>query len=166
MGWDTSAVFVAGRKSAEVLALLAEGVAVEPSGDPVTGDVATSLEGINVLYAAETGNWCQVWDPCGGYAMNGTQTLASGGTRALGVLFASLSGTYGFFLIEDGAVVRNVIVCEGELAVDEGEPLPAESTIDMPFGLDDDSLWAVIEAVTGLTFQFEQMYTVHPISVR
>ncbi|MBB5868275.1 hypothetical protein F4553_001654 [Allocatelliglobosispora scoriae] len=170
MGWNTSAVFVADRTPQQALTLLVGDEHADQVGELVTADAATSGLRGDVLYAAQTGGWSQVWDPSMRYAMGIGQAAAgdrigiAAGTRILTVIFASVSSTYGFEVFDDGALTRAVVYADGEPVVESGEPLPVESTITLPsWGPDEDFVWSVIEAVTGFGHQDEQLFAVHQL---
>lgn len=152
MGWNTSALFVKGEDG---LALLEPHATA--TGQAVTGDVATSRFSNNVFYVAQSGQWQQIWDPSAAHVFN-----AKPGKDTLTAVFSSVTSTYGFILIEGGKLTRQVVFTDGELTIDEGLPLVFEATIPLPsWGPDEDWLWAIIEHVTGVTFDVDQSYAVY-----
>jgi hypothetical protein len=66
---------------------------------------------------------------------------------------------YGFAYFVDGDLRRQIIYNEGEIALEEGDPLPVETTMEFPsWGPDEEFIWAVIHAITGTTFDESVRY--------
>jgi hypothetical protein len=153
MGWNTSALFVRGE---DALSLLP----VSTTATGTTADVyqATTSSGSgDVFYVAQTGEWQQLWDPSMTYVVDSQL-----GRNTLSVFFSSVSSSYGFTLVEEGTLVRRAVYADRELVVSEGEPLPIESQIPVPsWGPDEDWVWAIVNDVTGLTYDEDQTFDVH-----
>ncbi|WP_084965003.1 hypothetical protein [Thermoactinospora rubra] len=170
MGWNTSALFVRGRSIAEVVGALSDDSDYAPSGERLSADHAWSHSPGQRLYLAVENGWCQVWDTDQRIVTDIDRRLESGalttlkGTRALAVLFSSVSSIYGLWLYDDGTLVRSSVFHNGEPVVDVGTPLPVESQVEMPsWGPDEDFLWAVINEVTGLTADIDQLFEVYEL---
>lgn len=168
MGWNTSALFVRGRSIDEVVACLPDDTDYLPSGDRSSADQAWSNRPWQRLHLADTAGWCQMWDPAQRIPTDIDNLLKTGalgalkGTRALAVLFSSVSSIYGLWLHDDGELVRGMLFHDGEPVVDLGEPLPVEARVDIPeWGPDEDFLWAFINDVTGLTATVDQVFEVY-----
>ncbi|TDD06588.1 hypothetical protein E1292_14830 [Nonomuraea deserti] len=173
MGWNTSALFVRGRSIDEVVGSLPGDAGFVPSGERLSADHAWRHTPGQRLYLAEAGGWCQMWDTDQRISLDVGDLLESGalttlkGTRALAVLFAGVSGVYGWWLYDDGALVRGVVFQDGEPVVDVGEPLAVESRAGIPpWGPDEDFLWTVINDVTGLTATVDQLFDVYAVAER
>ncbi|MEU8239054.1 hypothetical protein AB0C07_12470 [Actinoplanes missouriensis] len=83
---------------------------------------------------------------------------------ALVVFLSSVSSTYGFTLFRNGERTRHYVYADGVAVEDEGTPLPVESEIALPsWGLDEDFLWSIITAVTGLRYDEKLQYRVYPV---
>jgi hypothetical protein len=146
MGWNTTALFLRGAAADEAVAALAP---AEPTGEWVGLDEATLGQEWELLYAGQSGDWAQVWNPSGEHVL----TYRPDGSSALTGVFSSVATTYGFTLYVDGEPQRDFVYSEGETPVNVGAPLPVEAGIEVPsWGPDEDYLWAVIEAVTGATY--------------
>jgi hypothetical protein len=157
MGWNTAALFAADH---DPLTLIDAGTT--SAGETVGGDEATSGLRHDVVYTAQTGKWHELWDPSMEHVLT-TNRLT--GQVALTVIFASVSSSYGFAYYDGHGLARQIVYADGEPVVDEGEPLPAEASIDFPsWGPDEDFVWAIIEAVTGLTFDLDRRYAVHRLT--
>lgn len=153
MGWNTSALFVRGLDPDAAVSLLG---AFARTPETVSADQATSGALDEVLFASP-GAWTAVWDP----SMTLAPVCLPPGS-GLSVIFSSVASTYAFTLVEAGAEVREWVCSEGELAVDEGAPLPVEATVDLPsWGPDEDFLWTVIESVTGRSFNPDEQFQVY-----
>ncbi|TDD08023.1 DUF6928 family protein [Nonomuraea diastatica] len=154
-----------GRSIDEVAGSLPDDVEFVPTGERVSADHAWRHTPGHRLYFAERDGWCHMWDTDQRISIDVGNLLESGaltalkGTRALAVLFSSVSSIYGFWLWDDGELARGVVFHNGEPVVDDGEPLPAESRADISsWGPDEDFLWAVINDVTGLTATVDHGY--------
>lgn len=155
-----------------MLRLLPDVVEYEQTGEVVDFDQATMTSPGGRLYLAD-GEWCQLWDsdllfvPQIGRLIfeepnqfDGPSALA--GTRALAVVFSSVTSTYGFWLYDDGALVRQAIFESGEPVDEVGQPLPMEADVPIPsWGHDEDFVWAVIHEVTGLGQSGDQRFAVY-----
>lgn len=71
--------------------------------------------------------------------------------RWLGVRGAS--GSYGLTVFDSGTKRRDVIRCDGEIALNEGEPLPEESSVDWSEAWEDD----VLEIVRRLGPEYDYL---------
>ncbi|MBU2667159.1 hypothetical protein KOI35_26990 [Actinoplanes bogorensis] len=158
MGWNTSVLFVRDRTADEAVDELA---ITEFSGELVEADQATSALKPDALYAADSGGWAQVWNPRMDVVMGWEPT---GPADALVVFFSSVSSTYGFSLFTNGERTRYYVFAEGVAVEDEGTPLPVEAEIAVPtWGPDEDFLWSIITAVTGLRYDEDLRYRVYPV---
>ncbi|MFF3866770.1 hypothetical protein [Micromonospora sp. NPDC001898] len=156
MGWNTSAVFVAGH---DPLAMLTS--AATATGEEVHGDEATSGLRHGVVYTARTGQWHELWDPSLVYV---TTEIDLTGRRALSVVFSSVSSSYGFTYHDGHTLARRLVYADGEPVVNEGAPLPVEQGLTFPeWGPDEDFVWAVIDDITGITFDPDRRYQVHQV---
>lgn len=162
MGWNTSALFLRDRSVKAVLSFLPDIFDYEPMREGVWGDEAM-VGRAEDLYLASDATWCQMWDPHTRFApkvdvlmeYEANHTPILRGTRALSALFASVTSTYGFWLYDDGKLVRQAMYTSGEPVNIIGEPLPVESQVEIPsWGHDEIYVWAVIEALTGYTSDF------------
>ena len=158
MGWNTSALFLHGATAQDAV----DSVAAEsPTGERAGPDEATTGLAPESLYAAESHGWAQVWNP-----MVILEWEPDDAVTALTAYFSSVASTYGFTLYESGEIRRRYVFSEGEVVVDEGEPLPVESTIEVPsWGPDEDFVWAVITAVTGVTYDENLVYQAWALAV-
>jgi hypothetical protein len=170
MGWNTSALFVRDRSIDDVLGFLPDVFEYEPTRKELTADYAWSSSPGRCLYLADEGGWCQLWDPdqripprVGDLIeMDGPGALK--GTQALAVVFSSVMSTYALWLYDDANLVRHICFMDGEPAEVFGEPLPVEAQIEIPsWGPDEDFLWSVIRAVTGLNSNIDQPFTVYDV---
>ena len=170
MGWNTSALFVRGRSIDDVLGFLPDVFAYEPTGQEVSADTAWSTTPGARLYLAREGDWCQLWDPDQRFPprveriidTDGPGTLR--GTKALAVLFSGVISRYALWLYDDGDLARHVCYHDGEPVERFGDPLPIEAEIEIPsWGPDEDFLWGVIKAVTGLTADIQQRFAVYDV---
>lgn len=169
MGWNTSALLVRDRSADQALALLGGSGRFRPTSESVTADVASSHRlGPGRLAIAADQGWCWLWDPDQQYVpatydLGGVASAATvlAGTRALTVLFGGASTIYGFWLHEDGELVRRVVCQDGWPVEEAGQPLPFESGLAPEDWSGGDALWQVITSVTGLTFQARQRFRVY-----
>lgn len=159
MGWNTSVLFrqaVTADEAVDDLAI------TEFSGELVGAEQATSGLKPDELYAAESHGWAQVWNPAMDLVMSWEPTDQA---TALVVFFSSVSSTYGFSLFTGGERTRHYVYAEGSVVENEGEPLAVEAEITLPsWGPDEDFLWSVITAVTGLKYDEGLRYRVYPVS--
>lgn len=170
MGWNTTALFVRDRSADDLIGFLPDAVGHVLDGRRVTADQAWSFSPGERVYVAETAGWGQLWDPEGRFVADvegRSGTLK--GTRALAVLFSSVTSTYAFWLFDDGALVRRVCYVNGEpsdvLGGIVGEPLPVEGRVEIPsWGPDEDFLWSVISDVTGLTPDIDQRFDAYDLT--
>ncbi|MFI5937903.1 hypothetical protein [Actinoplanes sp. NPDC051494] len=133
----------------------------EFSGELVAAEQATSAHEPEALYAADPGGWAQVWNPMMDLVMGWEPTDRA---DALVVFFSSVSSTYGFTLFTEGERTRHYVYAEGAVVEDEGTPLPVEAEIALPsWGPDEDFLWSIITAVTGLRYDDKLQYRVYPV---
>ena len=167
MGWNTSALFVHDRSVDDLLRLLPEEVLCVPTDAEVTAEEATSAHPGGRIYLAEGETWTQLWDPDLRFVPGTEKSIEDGprrldGSRLLAVIFSSVASIYGFWLHEEGELVRRTIFQSGELIDEVGKPLAFESAIEVPsWGHDEDFIWAVIRAVTGQDYDPDQRFTVH-----
>jgi len=174
MGWNTSALFVRDRSVGEVLDLLPDVFGYDPTGEKLPADHAWSSSPGQRLYLSDEGGWCQLWDPdqripprVGGLIeMDGPGALK--GTRALAVVFSSVTSTYALWLYDDASLVRHVCFKDGEPAPVFGDfvggPLPIEDQIEVPsWGPDEDFLWSVIRAVTRCDADDGRLFSVYDV---
>jgi hypothetical protein len=158
MGWNTSVLFRQGVTADEAVDDLA---ITEFSGELVGAEQATSALKPDALYAAESGGWAQVWNPMMDVVMSWEPTEPA---TALVVFFSSVSSTYGFTLFTNGERSRHYVYAEGAIVEDEGTPLPVEAEIAVPsWGPDEDYLWSIVTAVTGLRYDEKLQYRVYPV---
>jgi hypothetical protein len=61
-------------------------------------------------------------------------------TRVIGWVCEGASGSYGLTVFDSGSKRREVCKCDGEVAVNEGTPLPEESGINWSEAWEDDVL--------------------------
>jgi hypothetical protein len=61
-------------------------------------------------------------------------------TRIIGWVCEGASGSYGLTVYQSGSKLREVCRCDGEIAINEGKPLPEESEIDWGEAWEDDVL--------------------------
>ncbi|MFG1998337.1 hypothetical protein ACGFNU_04230 [Spirillospora sp. NPDC048911] len=167
MGWNTSALFVRDRSVAEVVDGLRDAGNWQATGERVPADEASTQSAGGRLYLAENGGWCH-WDPDQRLVLDIDRLLGLGslgalkGTRALALLFSSVSSTYGLWVFDDGVLVRSAIHHEGEMVQEFGDPLPVESRLEVPsWGPDEDFLWGVFQEVTDLRFDSGQLFEVY-----
>jgi hypothetical protein len=172
VGWNTSALFVENRTLEEVLGFLPDVFSYDPTGETVSALEAWAGSPGDRLYGAVSGGWCQIWDPDQRFAprverileTDGAGTLE--GTRAVALLFSSVTSTYAFWLYQDGALVRHATFESGKCIQEGGEPLAIESQVALPsWGHDEDFLWAVVTAVTGLDADEDQQFGVFSVDV-
>jgi hypothetical protein len=158
MGWNTSVLFrqdVTADEAVDDLAI------TDFSGELVGADQATSALKPDALYAAESGGWAQVWNPMMDVVMGWEPTDPA---DALVVFFSSVSSTYGFTLFTNGERTRHYVYADGVAVEDEGTPLPVEAETSLPsWGPDEDFLWSIITAVTGLRYDDKLQYRVYPV---
>ncbi|MCX4387378.1 hypothetical protein OG777_10580 [Micromonospora peucetia] len=150
MGWNTSALFARGE---DPLALLS--VTATATGALATSEEATSGLAHDVVFVARDQEWQQLWDPEMLHVVD-----ARPGRNTLTVFFSSVSSTYGFSLVNEGVKVRRAVYTNGELTVDDGEPLPIEANIPDP-GSDENWVWAIIEHVTGTGYNGNRTFQVY-----
>lgn len=172
MGWNTSALFVENRTIEDVIRFLPDVFGYEPTGETATGEMATSGAARETLFLRADGDWVEAWDPDLRLLPriekivegDGPGTLA--GTRALMVIFSSVTSSYGFILYEGGVITRKIFYSEGNVIDEYGEALPVEHEVEMPsWGYDEDFVWAVIESVTGRTHDLEAAYQVYAVEI-
>lgn len=158
MGWNTSALYLHGSTAEQAVASLAPAV---PTGEWVGPDEATGGLRPDALFAADRDGWAEVWNP----AMDLVPVYRPAGpATALAVMFSSVASTYGFTLHAGHAVRRQYVVSEGEVVADAGEPLPVEASVEVPsWGPDEDFLWAVIAAVTGIRYDETVRYRAYQL---
>jgi hypothetical protein len=168
MGWNTSALFVMDRSADDLLDFLPDASGYRLTDERVGVEQATSSSPRERLYLADDGTRCQLWDPDLQFVVGVDAMIESGGarflngTRALAVIFSSVTSMYGFWLYDDGDLVRRAIYESGELIDSVGRPLPDESDITIPeWGHDEDFVWTMIEKITGLTYSDDQQFAVY-----
>lgn len=168
MGWHTSALFVHNRSIDDVVGFLPDAFAYEPTSEQVSGDWGWECNSGDRLYFAEQGGWAQLWDPDCRFvprleyliAMDGPGPLKE--TRALAVTFSDVA----FSLYDDGELIRHVAFSGRDTVADHGAPLPVEGRIALPsWGPDESFLWSVIEDVTGVEGDFDQLFDVYDVVV-
>ncbi|MCP2168427.1 hypothetical protein [Goodfellowiella coeruleoviolacea] len=161
-------MFVRGRSTDEVVACLPDVFYYESRDERVDADQAWSSAPGQRLYLADEGGWCQLWDPDQRFPPRLDELGDLADTTALAVVFSSVSDIYALWLYADGELVRHTCAQGGRpeplygRAV--GEPLPAESRVGDPAdGPDENTLWAVIKEVTGLSADTNQSFAVHDV---
>ncbi|GAA2619096.1 hypothetical protein GCM10010411_63450 [Actinomadura fulvescens] len=166
-------MFVRGRSVGEIVGGLPGAGNWRATGERVSGAPASSFSPGGRLYLGEGGGWCHLWDPEQVVPIDVDRLLDQGslaalkGTRALSLLFSSVSSTYGLWLYDDGALIRNVVYQDGEVVQESGEPLPVETRVELPsWGPDEDFLWSVFQDVTGLGFDLDQRFEVYVDTAR
>ncbi len=169
MGWNTSALFIKNRSVDEVVSLLPDIVADEPTGCSVFADQATSHHPGGRLYLAKTGTWCQMWDPNQHFALDPDMIVTKVGseflmnTTVLGVIFSSITDIFGFWLSVNGEVVRQAVFKLGDPVVEHGDPLLVEARLPVPSTGHVEYLWQIIESETDVTYDLDipfEIYTV------
>jgi hypothetical protein len=169
MGWNTAALLVRDRSADQALTLLGNTDRFRPTDELVTADVASSHQlGQQQLAVAEDRAWCWLWDPHQQYVpytydLTGVDDASAvlAGTVAFAALFSSVSTIYGFWLYQDGKLVRRAIFENGELVDGVGKPLPCESGLGPEHWFSEEALWTVTTAVTGLSFRSDQQFRVY-----
>ena len=74
------------------------------------------------------------------------------------------SSTYSFWLYENGVLVRHATFESGNCIEHTGAALAIESKVAIPsWGHDEDFLWAVITAITGLKDDTDQVFAVYSV---
>ncbi|MEH1014063.1 hypothetical protein V6U90_13250 [Micromonospora sp. CPCC 206060] len=156
MGWNTSALFVADHDPLTLLTATTTATAEETDGAEATSGLRH-----DVVYTARTGQWHELWDPSLEHVMS-VPDLA--GHRALSVIFSSVTSSYGFSYHDGPTPARRIVYTDGQPVVDDGVPLPVEQGLTFPdWGPDEDFVWAVIEEITGITFDADRRYQVHQL---
>ena len=61
-------------------------------------------------------------------------------TRVIGWICEGASGSYGLTVFESGSKRREVLCADGQIAIDEGKPLPEEANVDWQEASEDDVL--------------------------
>ncbi|MGV9614408.1 hypothetical protein [Nocardia xishanensis] len=148
MSWNAAGLLVQGEVGSDVLAALPG----EPreSGEKGSGDEVFS-SGFAAAYAVATvGGWTVLADPwiSALYDEELSPRLAEG-RRVLTFIANGMTDTYGMGWYIDGAVVRDVLVVEGETVAEEGVPLPEEEGIALS---EEDDVFALIARLTGVDF--------------
>ncbi|TJZ44044.1 hypothetical protein FCH28_30995 [Streptomyces piniterrae] len=166
MGWHTSALFVRDRSIDDVVGFLPDTFAYEPTSERAGGDWAWGSDPGERLYFAERGGWAQLWDPDCLFVPRLESLIATDGpgplreTQALAVTFSDVA----FSLYDDAELVRHVAFHGWETVADHGPPLPVEGRIALPsWGPDEGFLWSVIEEVTGVEGDFDQLFEVYDV---
>ncbi|WP_431950941.1 hypothetical protein [Nocardia lijiangensis] len=148
MGWNAAGLLVEGEVGSDVLAALPG--APQPSGETGSG-VEVFSNSFPADYAVATvGGWTVLADPWISALYDETLSprLAEG-RRVLTFIANSVTSTYGMGWYVDGAVVRDVLVVEGETVAEEGVPLPEEDGIGL---YEEDDVFALISRLTGVDF--------------
>jgi hypothetical protein len=167
MGWNTSALFVSERPASDLLRLLPDDVLCVLTDEEVSADQATANLPGGRIYLADGDHWSQLWDPDLRFVPGTEKAVEDGprrldGSRLLAVVFSSVASIYGFWVHDDGELVRRAIFQHGEPIDEVGEPLPFESSIEVPsWGHDENFVWSVIQAITGQGYDQDQRYAVH-----
>ena len=157
VGLNTTVIYLQGLTPAEAVATVTE---AEPLGRTVHADEAMSSLPDDLLYAAATGDWVQLWIP----SIDIAGTYDPGDLTAMRVLLGSVSGVYALTYSAYGEVIRDFIYMDGELFREEGDPLPIETTLAMPKGgPDEDHMWAIVGAVTGTRLDFDLPYETYRV---
>ncbi len=146
------ALYLSGLTPAETVAQVAP---AKPTGRTVDADEAMSGQRDEFVYAASANGWGQVWTPL----LDLVEDYEPEEGSALLAMFTSVSNVYGFRYFEDGQFRRQIIYMDGEVVLEEGEPLPVEASITFPdWGPDEDFVWEVAGSVTGDRPQSELPY--------
>ncbi|WP_431972564.1 hypothetical protein [Nocardia sp. bgisy134] len=148
MGWNAAGLLVEGEIGSDVLAALPG--APLASGETGSGDEVFSSSFAADYAVATVGGWTVLADPWISALYDETLTprLAEG-RRVLTFILNGATDTYGIGWYVDGAVVRDVLVVEGETVAEEGVPLPEEDGIG--FGAEDD-VFALTARLTAVDF--------------
>ncbi|UQA96762.1 hypothetical protein [Streptomyces halobius] len=166
MGWHTSALFVRNRSIDDVVGYLPDTFGYEPSSERANGDGAWGCDSGDRLYCTERGGWAQLWDPECRFVPRLEHLIATDGpgplkeTQALAVTFSEVA----FSLYDDGELIRHVAFSGRETVAAHGAPLSVEARIALPsWGPDESFLWSVIEDVTGVEGDFDQLFEVYDV---
>ena len=168
MGWNTSALFVRAWTVEQLIDFLPDVFSYEATDEAATAEEAWCGSPGERLYLAEAHGWCQMWDPDQRFAPRLSRMIERprdmADTQALAVLFDGVSSTYSFWLYENGELTRQATFESGNCIEQTGTALPIESQVAIPsWGHDEDFLWAVITAVTGLKDDTEQLFNVYSV---
>jgi hypothetical protein len=147
VSWNTVLTFAQGTGPGQIGGVLAGFTA---SGASTSFDQATSLgsQGLAVGQAADWTVICHSAD----LPIPDEDLLirASAGGQVLVLILGGTGDVYGMQLLRRGQLLREQIVSEGETVQESGEPMPEEAGLDAA-DHDEDWLFGLMEAVTGLT---------------
>jgi hypothetical protein len=170
MGWNTSALFIFERSTEDLINFLPDVFDYTATAE-VDGEQAMSGSPGGRIYVAHNGAWCEMWDPDERFPPRVDAMIEQDGerilrhTRALAVLFSSVTSTYGLWLYDDGRLGRHAMYESGDLVASLGEALPIEAELPIPtWGPDEAFLWGVIEHVTRLTYDLDRTYTAYTVT--
>lgn len=147
MSWNTVLTFAQGIGPDQIEGVLA---GFKASGGTTSFEQATSLsaQGLAVGRAADWTVLCHSADlPVPDEDL---LSRASAGGQALVLILGGTGDVYGMQLLRLGQLLREQIVSEGETVQESGEPIPEEAGLDAAEH-DEDWLFGLMEAVTGLT---------------
>ena len=150
MSWNTLLAFVEHLNPEQVLALLPE-YTVQARALAFEAASSVTLDGVAL---AGTPGWTVLCSPLDEpFPGEAFLTRASAGGRALLLTLAGTGGVYGFSLFAGGEHVREVVYADFELVEEQGAPLPQEPAGSeyQEFGHQEDWLFGLMEALTGLT---------------
>jgi len=122
-----------------------EAVGLHPDGPPLSADEASRSEFEGVA-AVQSGTDLLLLNPLMDQVDLGQEISAQLGREAVSATFAGVSDTYRL-RVDGPGLERELVHQYGEVVVQTGEPLPEEAGTEL---LDEDSLFALIEARTGL----------------
>jgi len=153
MGWNTSALFVEAPRQVVLDAIASLAKLTEHElhfTEASLGKLAPKMA------IAELEGWTELWDPTFEISLSPAheplrRALSLHG-RVLAVLWSSVASQYGFWLYERGSLVRAVRYDHGEVADQQGAPLPQEADIELPsWGMDEDWAFTILERITPIT---------------
>lgn len=126
-----------------------EAVGLHPDGPPLSADEASRSEFEGVA-AVRSGTDLLLLNPLMEQVDLGQEISAQLGREAVSAIFAGVSDTYRLRVDAPG-LERELVHQQGQVVVQTGEPLPEEAGIEL---LDEDSLFALLEARTALAFDW------------
>lgn len=153
MSWNAAGLVVVGKTADELRDVLADRFA---ENGPISG-YADGEFGRSRFAVGNSGNALALWDPIGKLAFGprgeDIRCALSKGTKLVAFSMSSAEGKYGLRVYEDGKSVRDVEVEGGQSVRETGTALVAERQIGETGILDEDWVFSLVRAVTGVGFE-------------
>lgn len=142
MGWNIALAYIEGATVSDLAA-----VGLEPTGERLTGDEVSSSMRRELIAATSQGGWLVVIDAEMVFPSDDEVIARTLGRRVVAALIGSTGDTFSYAVTAADGTRRHLVHSYGEVAVDEGTPLPEEAGLER---LDEDSTYDLATRITGI----------------